>query len=340
MRTNLRLISGVAARSTFRERSMRTLLIATLYASSLNAAHAIEGGTQTYLLGIRDSLAGVVPPAGIYFNNDLVSYSGSAPQLAIGGVGVVDPDLDVFLWRPNVTVAFDSMFWGGTPAINVSLPIASAKMDAEGVAGQFSGGFTDELKGFGDLSVTPMVGWHDGNVHTSASLTFYLPTGSYEPATVDVPNRTASVLNLGKNRFAVDPTFAITYLNPESGFEISGALGVTISAENGATNYQTAPEFHLEGAMMQHLPSGLAFGLAGYAYKQFNEDSGAGAAAIKSSLGMESLQAQALGLGPIVTYSTQIGKHSYNFKAKYIKEFDVKRAFEVDKFWITAGIVF
>jgi len=56
---------------------------------------AIEGGTQTYLLGIRDSLAGVVPPAGIYFNNDLVLYSGQVSELVLGGVGVVDPDLSV-----------------------------------------------------------------------------------------------------------------------------------------------------------------------------------------------------------------------------------------------------
>jgi hypothetical protein len=32
----------------------------------------------------------------------------------------------------------------------------------------------------------------------------------------------------------------------------------------------------LEAAMMQHLPNGLAVGLAGYGYQQIDDDSGAG----------------------------------------------------------------
>lgn len=305
-----------------------------------STSRAIEGGTQTYLLGIRDSLAGVVPPAGIYFNNDLVLYSGQVPQLVIGGVGVVEPDLSVALWRPNLTYVFEQALWGGTPAVNVSLPIAHASMDAQGVVGQFAGSFTDEITGFGDLSITPIIGWHNGNLHTSASLTMYFPTGKYETASVDVAARSASVLNLGKNRFSVDPTFSMTYLDPTSGLEISGALGVTISAENSATQYQTAPEFHFEGAVLQHLSGGWAVGVTGYAFQQFSEDSGAGAENVKASLGLSSLKARVYGVGPMVTYSTKIGDQLVSFKAKYIKEFDAERVFEVDKLWFTLGFVF
>lgn len=317
-----------------------TALAASVLMTCPSLGLAIEGGTQTYLLGIRDSLAGVVPPAGIYFNNDLVLYSGQVPQLVLGGVGVVDPDLSVALWRPNVTYVFDSALWGGTPAINVSLPVVTASMTAQGVVGGFTGSFTDEISGFGDLSITSILGWHNGNLHTSASLTFYLPTGKYAPATVDVAAKSASVLNLGKNRFAIDPTFSLTYLDPNNGMEYSGAVGVTISAENSTTSYQTAPEFHFEGAVLKHVANGWAFGATGYAYQQFSEDSGAGAESIKASLGLSSLKAQAFGLGPVVTYSTKIGDQPVNFKAKYIKEFDVERAFEVDKFWFTLGFVF
>lgn len=218
--------------------------------------------------------------------------------------------------------------------------MAHASMTAQGVVREFTGAFTNKISGFGDLSVTPMLGWHNGNLHTSASLTFYLPTGKYASASVDVAGRSASVLNLGKNRFAVDPTFSLTYLDPDNGLEFSGALGVTISDENSATQYQTAPEFHFEGAVLQHLANGWAIGATGYAYQQFSEDSGAGADGIKASLGLSSLKAQTFGLGPMVTYSTKIGDQPVNFKAKYIKEFDVERAFEVDKFWFTLGLVF
>jgi hypothetical protein len=60
---------------------------------------------------------------------------------------------------------------------------------------------------------------------------FFLPVGNYNVANVDVATRTFDVLNIGKNRFAFDPTISRTYLNPETGLELTGALGVTISAK-------------------------------------------------------------------------------------------------------------
>ena len=239
-----------------------------------------------------------------------------------------------------MTYVFDRSLWGGTPAVNFSVPVVHASMTGQGVVGEFTGAFTDQITGFGDLSISTILGWYSGNLHTSASLSFYLPTGKYAAASVDVPGRSASVLNLGKNRFAIDPTFALTYLDPNNGMEYSGALGVTISAENSTTSYQTAPEFHFEGAVLKHVANGWAFGVTGYAYQQFSEDSGAGAESIKASLGLSSLRAQVYGLGPVVTYSTMIGDQPVNFKAKYIKEFDAERVFEVDKFWFTMGFVF
>jgi len=317
-----------------------SLVAGAILLSTITTSFAIEGGTQTYLLGVRDSFAGIVPGPGVYFNNDLVFYTGAVPELVIGGVGVVEPDVGVFLWRPNVTFVYEATLWGGTPALSVSLPVVAASMDAEGVVGGFTGSFTDKTSGVGDLSITTILGWHNGKIHTSVSVSFYLPLGKYEPASVDIGAKTASVLNLGKNRFAVDPTVSVTYFDPDSGFEISGSLGVTVSAKNSATQYQTAPEFHLEAATMFHLAHGIAIGLTGYAYKQFSEDSGPGADQIKDALDLASLKAEAYGLGPVVTYSTKIGNQPINIKAKYIKEFSVKRAFEVDKFWLTFGFVF
>jgi len=319
---------------------LKPFLTGAILASCATSVLAIEGGTQTYLPGIRDSFAGIVPGPGVYFNNDFVAFSGSAPQLSISGVAVANPDLSVFMWRPNVTTVFDGSLWGATPAFNISIPVVDATIDASGVIGQFAGAFTDDETGFGDLSLTGILGWHSGNLHTSAALTVYLPTGKYDNATVNVPARTANIVNLGKNRFAVDPTVSLTYFDPKTGWEASGALGVTISAENSATQYQTAPEFHLEGAVLKHLPNQFAFGITGYAFKQFSEDSGIGAANTKAALGAASLKAQTFGLGPIVTYNTKFGKTPVSIKAKYIKEFDAKRVFEVDKFWLTLGFVF
>lgn len=91
---------------------------------------------------------------------------------------------------------------------------------------------------------------------------------------------------------------------------------------------------------MQHLPNGLALGLAGYAYQQLGDDSGDGAEAIRDLAGAESLEAQVFGLGPLVTWSTKVRNVPLSLKAKYTSEFDAKRRFESDVFWFTAGLTF
>jgi hypothetical protein len=319
---------------------VKPLLTGAILASGASPTFAIEGGTQTYFLGIHDSFAGIVPGPGVYFSNDFVAFSGSAPQLSISGVAVATPKLNAFMWRPNVTTVFKGSVWGATPAFNISLPVVNATIDASGVIGSFAGAFSDDETGFGDLALTGILGWHNGNIHTSAALVLYLPTGKYDDATVNIPARTADIVSLGKNRFAVDPTFSITYFDPKTGWEFSGALGVTISAENSATQYQTAPEFHLEGAVLRHISKQFAFGISGYAFKQFSEDSGVGADNTRAALGATSLKAQTIGLGPMITYSTQIGKTPVSIEAKYIKEFNSRRVFELEKFWLTLGFVF
>lgn len=132
----------------------------------------------------------------------------------------------------------------------------------------------------------------------------------------------------------------MTWLDPASGWEVSGALGITFSAENSATRYQTAPEAHLEGTVMRHLPSKLALGLTGYVYHQTGEDSGAGADAFRARSGVETLQVSVAGLGPIMTYSTRVADTAFSLKAKYVKQFDAQSRFQSDTFWLTVGLVF
>ncbi|CUH43412.1 Protein involved in meta-pathway of phenol degradation [Ruegeria atlantica] len=172
------------------------------------------------------------------------------------------------------------------------------------------------------------------------ALQFFLPTGHYQTTQINVANRSIDALNAGKNRFAFDPTLSMTWFDPTTGWEYSGSFGVTFSAENDATDYQTAPEAHFEGTVMRHLPNKLALGVTGYAYHQIGDDSGSGADGIKQLLGADSLEASVYGLGPIVTWSTQVGQTPISIKAKYIKEFGAKRRFESDKVWMTVGLVF
>ncbi|MGR3614923.1 MAG: SphA family protein [Paracoccaceae bacterium] len=241
-----------------------------------------------------------------------------------------------------MTHVFDAHWGNARLGLNINLPYVSADGTYSGELGSgFSGTLTDTGESnFGDLTVTPLMNWTQGNLHTMLALQFFLPTGHYQSAQVDVASQSIDALNASKNRFAFDPTLSMTWFDPASGLELTGALGVTFSASNDATDYQTAPEAHLEVTAMQHLKNKVAVGLTGYAYHQIGDDSGSGAANLRAALGLSSLESRVFGLGPIVSWSTQIGNVPFSVKAKYVTEFGAKRRFESDKFWMTLGVVF
>ena len=296
------------------------------------AAQATEGGSGAYLLGSRDTLAGIVPPPGTYLSADVININGTAPFISIGGAVVANPSLDVWVTKVNFTHSFvGTYFGGGRLAVTFTQPIVTGSMTFEGtVFNGLAGSFTDDDTGLGDTVVTTSLGYDNKTSHWNFQLSLYVPTGYYEPARVTLHPPSFQVLSFGKNRVAIDPTVAYTYLNPKSGFEFTGALGVTFSAINTATDYKTAPEVHGEAVVMQHLKNGLACGPAGYFYQQTGNDSGSGAASLQAAYGAKTLQSRVFGAGPLVSYSTKIGSHSLSLKAKYTWEFGARRRFESD----------
>lgn len=137
------------------------------------------------------------------------------------------------------------------------------------------------------------------------------------------------------------PSVGLTYLNPQTGFEVSGVASLLFSTRNTATDYQTAPAFQLEGAVMQRFPSGWGIGLTGYTYQQFSEDSGTGADSLRLALGASSLKARVTGIGPMITYSggTFLGG-DMTLKLKYTTEFDAKRRLESDILTLSMSLSF
>jgi hypothetical protein len=321
---------------------MRSVVAAAFIAASLpGAALAVEGGSGAYLLGARDTMAGFVPPPGTYINNDFVFINGSAPTLSISGAIVSEPEISAFVYKLNATQVFDGKIFGASPAININIPYAAVDMDFSPVLlGTIGRPASDSQSSFSDIVITPMLGWHSPHWHYSLSLSFYLPTGQYSDAVIRPLQGEFDIVSTGKNKFAFDPTFSATYLNPKSGFEISAAVGLTINAKNDATDYQTAPEFHVEFAVAQHLPSGLTLGVAGYGYQQLGDDSGSGAESLRAAIGAKSLEAQVYGIGPVIAYNTKLGSVGVNLAANYFYEFGARRRFESDVFWLTAGLSF
>ena len=187
---------------------------------------------------------------------------------------------------------FEGQIWGGTPALNLNIPIVDASLDYVAARPPVLAGrqITDTTNGIGDITVTPMVGWHRGNLHYSAAFSIFAPTGAYQTANVDLSTRTIDALNTGKNRWAFQPVVSMTHFDPKTGREFSGATSILFSDKNDATDYQTAPAFTLEGTAMQHLANGWAFGLSGYYYQQLSDDSGVGADVTRAFTGKDLLR--------------------------------------------------
>jgi hypothetical protein len=310
---------------------MRSGLAAVVAGLLPAAALAVEGGSGAYLLGSRDTFAGIAPPPGTYFSLDVFHLDGQVPYLAIGGIVVTQATTKATVAKFNFTHSFTEPLWGGQPYVTLTVPVVSGQLGFSSDLGRFPDqSFENNKTGFGDITITPSLGYQSRNAHWVYAASIFAPTGYYEKASINIPDRSIDALSFGKNRWAIAPTVAYTWFNPKTGFEVSASGLVTFSANNTATDYQTAPEAVLEATVMQHLKSGFAFGLTGYGYKQLGEDSGSGADALKAATNAASLQAQVFGIGPIITYSTKIGGRSVSMKLKYLTEFDARRRFESD----------
>jgi hypothetical protein len=306
-------------------------------------ALAVEGSMSTYLLGSRDLVMGVVPPPGVYVGNDVILYSGNIRAATnFAGIVVENAELDVVVNKTTITAVTPGQLLGGSVGFSFVVPFVDAEMEATGRVADIIGGTIDagHANGLSDITLVPMIGWHDGKLHYSFSVPLYLPTGSYRNATVDIADRSADALNPGKNRFAVDPTFAITYLDPTSGLELDASLGFTFSAENEATDYQSGAEMHLEATAAQRFQSGWLLGIYGQYYQQIQDDSGAGAELLINVLKTDDLKARVFGAGPVLSYSTKIRDVGVTVTGKYVRQFGAEKHIEGDAGWLRANFSF
>ncbi|AXI55513.1 hypothetical protein C1J05_14255 [Sulfitobacter sp. JL08] len=323
---------------------VRTLGAAALMSATLApAAQAVEGGIGAYFLGTRDSFAGVVPPPGTYLSFSYDHLKGDVTGVSIGGLPIrADSEVTVDLLRLGITHSFDADVLGGQPALNLTVPILDVGLGFTAITPPLAGSrIDDSTSGVGDIIFTPMVGWNRGKLNYSAALSVYAPTGNYDTATIDVPNRSIDALSNGKNVWSFQPVFAATWFNPQSGLELSGTASMLFSTRNKATDYQTAPAVQLEAAVLQHTKSGWAFGVTGYHYEQIRDDSGSGAVGTRAALGARSLRAKVSGAGPIITYSgVSLFGGQASFELKYTSEFNAKRRFESDILSLNMSVSF
>lgn len=127
---------------------------------------------------------------------------------------------------------------------------------------------------------------------------------------------------------------AYTKIFPQANVELSAAWGLQFDTENTATHYQNGILSDLEGTIIKRFKSEFGIGVIGSWIQQLNDDGGAMADNLNGFVG------HAFGVGPILTYSTKVGKSNLDFNARWVHEFENRNRPEGDLFQFSANLKF
>jgi hypothetical protein len=290
-------------------------------------AQSSEYGVGTYRPGQVDLFAGVLPAPGTFLVRDYFLF-----ENANLGARPVNAPLQVHSHTITYTdatfVAYTTPWrifganWGVAAIAQSRIADQTLRVTPNGGPAS-SKSLT--VGGFGDLIVTPlMLNWNFSKFHLVSALMFYAPTGTY--------NR-SRIINIGLNRWSVEPDVGITWMDPETGRHASLFAGYTVNTENPSTHYVSGQEFHADFVLAQHLPHGLVAGVAGYAVQQTTADSGSGAT-------FGAFKGRVIGLGPLVGVTVPILKTPISFSFKYDFEFAAQNRSTGNELWLTAALRF
>lgn len=275
-------------------------------------------GAGAYPPGLFDLGAGVIPNPGLYLKQFTLSYSGSTRRITEGGNVETHLDNDSFIAAWEFIGVHKANIWGSNYAWLLLIPVEDVTLTGDVVRPPFTPGFESHRVALASPLLSPLtLGWHNGRFHQRVSLVAYLPLGSFNKR---------RLIDTGSNRWAVELDYAYTFKDPHTVREVTIVPGYTFCFENPDTRYTSGQEFHIDCAAAQGFPTGLGIGAVAYTWWQTTPDSGPGA-----KLGP--FKGRTYGIGPLVTYSTDLCNRPLVITAKYYKEFDVQNRFEGGEFW-------
>ena len=181
---------------------------------------------------------------------------------------------------------------------------------------------SDTTWGFGDLIPLFELRWNAGVHNYMTYFTGDIPVGAYQSTRLS---------NIGLGHGAIDAGGAYTYFNPQTGHELSGALGFTYNFLNTATQYQSGVDLHFDWGASQFLSKQVMVGLVGYVYKEIGCDSGSG-----DHVGC--FQSQVFGAGPQVGFIFPVGDMQGYLNLKGYAEFDASDRPKGWNTWLTFSI--
>jgi len=304
----------------------------TVLAFSVARAFAVEGGLGRPISGMSIApFAGVVPPEpGLAVLTGDTYYEGSiggGRTVPIAGLLVANVDMKAsftpialfYIW-PTPTKE-----WNFASA--VSFPLAWLEVEANVSLGPLSVRKKDSTFGLFDLAFTPIVASHHFSQtdHLAFDFTFWAPTGSF---------KSGKLVNLSLNNWTFIPGVAYTKILPQANIELTGIWDMEFYTENPDTNFQNGIVSDLEVLAIKRFKNGFGIGFIESWIQQVTNDEGRVADALNGFVG------RAFGIGPIVTYSTKLGKSHLDFSARWIHDFDVAKRVEGDGFSFSASLKF
>ena len=240
-------------------------------------ALASEFGQSEVDLGYMDTLVGVIPGPGLYGRSDFVAITsgrlddrnGNPEAISLPGGKplpirfreTIVGDLVSGVYIPDLRLPY-GMYVGSAFYVFAG----SARVGVETSIG-YPQSVATTKGGIGDLTVVPaFLAFTIGKpFHVIlAPLDFTAPTGRYDPN-----DRVGN--NLGLNHWSWRPAIEATYLDA-GGRELDMNANVAVNGRNPASGYRSGSEFSFTWAAQQYLSPRFGFGIGGYYYKQFTDD--------------------------------------------------------------------
>ena len=306
--------------------------VALFYLTGPQMLNAAEGGLGRPISGATiNPYAGLVPPLpGLAVGVTEAYYDasiGGGTTVPIGTNLTLGVDMKVSFTPITILYIWPTRGKEWNFASAISIPLAYVEAKANVILGRFTGQVKDHDFGLFDIVIVPIgASYHISQTdHLAFNFTVWAPTGEYDK------NRLA---NLITNTWTFIPGVAYTKIFPKANVEVSATWGLQFDTENTATGYHNGILSDLEGTVIKRFKPDFGIGVIGSWIDQLTDDGGTTADRLNGFVG------RAFGVGPIITYSTKVGKSHLDFNARWVHEFENRKRPEGNLFQFAATLKF